>query len=80
MKQYRIVVLGGGAAGIVTAMGAAGISAALAHWVFRFPWQPPWLLWPAALLAAALLAVLAGWWSLRGVLRKAPGQSLRALG
>ena len=70
----------GAIAGLLGAMGAAGISAALAHWVFRFPWQPPWLLWPAALLAAALLAVLAGWWSLRGVLRKAPGQSLRALG
>nr|WP_079419692.1 FtsX-like permease family protein [Thiomonas intermedia] len=69
----------GALAGLLGAAGAAGISAALAHWVFRFPWQPPWLLWPAAMLAAALLAMLAGWWSLRDVLRRAPGQSLRAL-
>ncbi|MGC9163119.1 MAG: ABC transporter permease [Thiomonas sp.] len=67
----------GAVAGLLGAAGAAAVSAALAHWVFQFPWQPPWLLWPAAMLAAALLAMLAGWWSLRDLLRRAPGQSLR---
>jgi putative ABC transport system permease protein len=69
----------GAVAGLLGAAGAAAVSAALAHWVFHFPWQPPWLLWPAAMLVAALLAMLAGWWSLRDVLRRAPGQSLRQL-
>jgi putative ABC transport system permease protein len=69
----------GATAGLLGAAGASAVSAALAHWVFHFPWRPPWLLWPAAMLVAALLAMLAGWWSLRGVLRRAPGQSLRAL-
>ena len=70
----------GAVAGLLGAAGAAAVSSALAHWVFHFPWQPPWLLWPAAMLVAALLAMLAGWWSLRDVLRRAPGQSLRQLG
>ena len=69
----------GAVAGLLGAAGAAAVSAALAHWVFHFPWQPPWLLWPAAMLVSALLAMLAGWWSLREVLRRAPGQSLRQL-
>jgi len=70
----------GAVAGLLGAAGAAAVSAALAHWVFHFPWQPPWLLWPASILVAASLAMLAGWWSLREVLRRAPGQSLRQLG
>lgn len=69
----------GATAGLLGAAGASAVSAALAHWVFHFPWRPPWLLWPTAMLAAAVLAMLAGWWSLRGVLRRTPVQSLRAL-
>ena len=69
----------GALAGLLGAAGAAAVSAALAHWVFLFPWQPPWWLWPAAMLAASMLAMAAGWWSLRDVLRRAPGQSLRTL-
>ena len=68
----------GALGGLLGAAGAAVVSAALAHWVFHFPWQPPWLLWPAAMLASALLAAFTGWWSLRSVLRRVPGQSLRA--
>ncbi|MGC8508223.1 MAG: ABC transporter permease [Thiomonas sp.] len=70
----------GAVAGLLGAAGAAAVSAALAHWVFHFPWQPPWLLWPASMVAAAALAMLAGWWSLREILRRAPGQNLRQLG
>ncbi len=69
----------GALAGLLGAAGAAAVSAALAHWVFHFPWQPPWLLWPSSMLVAAALAMLAGWWSLRDILRRAPGQSLRQL-
>lgn len=67
----------GAIAGLLGAAGAAVVSWALAHWVFHFAWVPPWWLWPGAMVAAALLAAASGWWSLRGVLRRAPGASLR---
>ncbi len=68
----------GALGGLLGAAGAALVSAALAHWVFHFPWQAPWALWPASMLAAALLAAVTGWWSLRGILRRTPAQSLRS--
>lgn len=67
----------GAIAGLLGAAGAAAVSASLARWVFRFAWAPPWWLWPGAVAVAAVLALAAGWWSLRGVLRRTPGQSLR---
>lgn len=70
----------GALGGLLGAAGAALVSAALARWVFHFAWQVPWLLWPVAMLAAALLAAFTGWWSLRGILRRTPGQSLRTVG
>jgi putative ABC transport system permease protein len=69
----------GAISGLLGALGAAAVGAALARWVFHFPWLPPWWLWPAAMLAAAALAMLAGWWTLRALLRRAPAQSLRQL-
>jgi putative ABC transport system permease protein len=49
----------------------------LAHWVFEFNWTAsPWV--PlTAVLAGALLAWAAGWWGLRGVLRRPVVQTLR---
>ena len=45
--------------------------------MFDFSWTlNPWLV-PASGLAGALLAWLAGWWGLRGVLNKPVMQSLR---
>lgn len=69
----------GAISGLLGALGAAAVGAALARWVFHFPWLPPWWLWPAAMFAAAALAMLAGWWTLRALLRRAPAQSLRQL-
>ena len=49
----------------------------LARYVFDFAWTVrPWV--PlAGSLAGALLALLAGWWGLRGVLRRPVVQTLR---
>jgi putative ABC transport system permease protein len=49
----------------------------VARWVFEFNWTAsPWV--PlTAIVGGALLAWLAGWWSLRGVLRRPVVQTLR---
>ncbi|MCE1250353.1 MAG: ABC transporter permease, partial [Comamonadaceae bacterium] len=64
-------------AGALASSVAVLIGWLLAHYVFDFAWTVcPWV--PlAGSLAGALLALLAGWWGLRGVLRRPVVQTLR---
>jgi len=50
---------------------------ALAHYVFDFAWTAPVWVPLAGALAGALLALAAGWWSLREVLRRPVMETLR---
>jgi putative ABC transport system permease protein len=59
---------------------ALAISAVLAWQVFDFAWQPNLLVPLASTVVGALLAQLAGWWSLRGVLTRPVVQTLREAG
>ena len=74
----RIELLGVGAlAGALSAAAALAIGAVLAAKVFDFAWQAP-LWWPLlGAVAGALLAWLAGWWSLRGVVQRPVALTLR---
>lgn len=77
-RVQRAELLGLGLlAGVLAGGAALLIGAVLAAKVFDFSWTlNPWLV-PASGLAGALLAWLAGWWGLRGVLNKPVMQSLR---
>lgn len=77
-QVQRAELLGVGAlAGLLAGLVALVIGGLLARFVFEFTWQvKPWV--PLASAAAgAVLAQLAGWWSLRGVLRRPVVQTLR---
>jgi putative ABC transport system permease protein len=64
-------------AGGLAATAALAIGGGLAHFVFDFAWQAPWW-WPVAgALMGGLLALGAGWWSLRGVTRRPVTATLR---
>ena len=61
----------------MSASAALAIGWVLAEKVFEFKWQAP-LWWPLfGALAGALLAWLAGWWSLRGLLQRPVLTTLR---
>ena len=78
-RVQRAELLGVGAlAGVLASAAAMGVGWALARWVFEFDWQPrPWI--PLAGGAAgALLALAAGWWGLRDVLRRPVIETLRS--
>jgi putative ABC transport system permease protein len=75
----RAELLGVGAlAGFLASLVAVAVGWLLALYAFEFSWNPtPWV--PLAGTAAgALLAWGAGWWGLRGVLRKPVVESLRS--
>jgi putative ABC transport system permease protein len=77
-QVQRAELLGVGAlAGVLASVAAMVIGWALARYVFEFNWNPaPWV--PlAGGLAGALLALAAGWWGLREVLRRPVMQTLR---
>jgi putative ABC transport system permease protein len=77
-QVQRAELLGVGAlAGVLASLAAMAVGWALAHYVFEFTWNPsPWV--PLAGGAAgALLALGAGWWGLREVLRRPVVQTLR---
>jgi putative ABC transport system permease protein len=77
-QVQRAELLGVGAlAGVLASVAAMAIGWALARYVFEFNWNPaPWV--PlAGGLAGALLALAAGWWGLREVLRRPVMQTLR---
>jgi putative ABC transport system permease protein len=66
-------VLSGGLA----AAAAIGIGGLLASRVFEFPWQPPWWGPAAGAVVGAALVLVAGWWSLRGLLKRPVLATLR---
>ena len=64
-------------AGLLASSAAMGVGGLLALYVFDFAWTAPLWIPLAGGLAGALLALLAGWWGLRGVLRRPVVQTLR---
>ena len=77
-QVQRAELLGVGAlAGLLASVAAVAVSWALAHYVFEFPWNPSPFVPLAGAAAGALLALAAGWWGLREVLRRPVVQTLR---
>ena len=77
-QVQRAELLGVGAlAGVLASLAAMVVGWALARYVFEFSWNAsPWV--PlAGGVAGALLALAAGWWGLREVLRRPVVQTLR---
>ena len=77
-QVQRAELLGVGAlAGVLASVAAAAVGWALARYAFEFSWNAqPWV--PlAGGVAGALLALLAGWWGLREVLRRPVVETLR---
>jgi putative ABC transport system permease protein len=77
-QVQRAELLGVGAlAGLLASVAAVIVGWALAKWAFEFTWSAsPWV--PlAGTVAGALLALGAGWWGLREVLRRPVVQTLR---
>ena len=77
-RVQRAELLGVGAlAGVLASAAAMAVGWALARYVFEFSWNPaPWV--PLAGAASgALLALGAGWWGLRDVLRRPVVDTLR---
>ena len=64
-------------AGGMASLAALAIGGALAFKVFDFPWQPPWWGPLGGAAVGALLVMLAGWWSLRGLLNRPVLATLR---
>jgi len=77
-QVQRAELLGVGAlAGVLASIAAVAVGWALARYAFEFSWSAqPWV--PlAGGLAGALLALAAGWWGLREVLRRPVVETLR---
>jgi len=78
-QVQRAELLGVGAlAGLLASVVAVLVGWLLARYAFEFSWNPtPWV--PlVGTIAGALLAWAAGWWGLRGVLRRPVVESLRS--
>ena len=71
------MLLIGTLSGVLAASGAVAVAAALAHWVFEFPFSPPWWPWPAGIVLGGAAAWVGGGLALRGVLTAPPMASLR---
>ncbi len=64
-------------AGVLASVLASAVGWALAKYVFQFAWAPtPWVVLLGA-LAGGALALAAGWWGLRDVLRRPVVETLR---
>ena len=77
-QEQRAELLGVGAlAGVLASVAALVVGWLLARYAFQFSWNPqPWV--PAiGGVAGALLALGAGWWGLREVLRRPVVETLR---
>jgi putative ABC transport system permease protein len=80
-QVQRAELLGVGAlAGGLASVAAVAVGWLLARYAFEFSWNPsPWV--PlAGMVAGAVLALLAGWWGLREVLRRPVLETLRRAG
>ena len=73
-------LIGSGAlAGLLASVVALVLAWILAQQVFGFAWVPiPWIV-PVGMLAGAMLAWVAGWWSLRGLLSRPVVATLRSV-
>jgi putative ABC transport system permease protein len=77
----RAELLGVGAlAGVLASLAAMAVGWALAHFAFQFDWNPRWWVPLAGGAAGAVLALMAGWWGLREVLRRPVLETLRRAG
>jgi putative ABC transport system permease protein len=78
VRVQRAELLGVGAlAGALASLVALGLGWALARYVFGFDWSAPAWVVAAGGGAGALLALAAGWWGLREVLRRPVVETLR---
>jgi len=80
-QVQRAELLGVGAlAGFLASVAAMVVGWLLARYAFEFSWNPsPWVPLAGA-VAGAVLALLAGWWGLREVLRRPVLETLRRAG
>jgi putative ABC transport system permease protein len=77
-QVQRAELLGVGAlAGLLASVAAIAVSWALARYVFEFSWNPSPFVPVVGAVAGAVLALAAGWWGLREVLRRPVVQTLR---
>jgi len=77
-QVQRAELLGVGLlAGLLASLVAAAVGWALARFVFEFDWTVSWVVPLAGALAGAVLALAAGWWGLRDVLRRPVVETLR---
>ena len=80
-QVQRAELLGVGAlAGLLASVAALAVGWLLARYVFEFAWQPVWWVPLAGAAAGAVLALGAGWWGLREVLRRPVIETLRRAG
>jgi len=80
-QVQRAELLGVGAlAGVLASVAAVIVGWLLARYAFQFTWNPsPWVPLVGA-VTGALLALAAGWWGLREVLRRPVLETLRRVG
>ena len=77
-RVQRAELLGVGAlAGVIASVAALAVGWALARYAFEFSWSAPLWVPLAGGAAGALLALAAGWWGLREVLRRPVVETLR---
>jgi putative ABC transport system permease protein len=77
-QVQRAELLGVGAlAGVLASLASIAVGWALARYAFEFSWRPQLWVPLAGGTAGALLALAAGWWGLREVLRRPVVETLR---